>query len=411
MRSVLMVAFHYPPCAGSSGIQRTLNFSRHLGRHDWRPIVLSAQPRAYDRTNDQSLSLIPDGITVERAFSLNSTRHFAVRGVYPRLLSLPDPWVTWWLGAVPRGLRLIRTHRPAAIWSTFPIATAHLIGLTLHRLTGLPWIADFRDPMTEADFPSHGPTRRLYRLIEDRIARHAARLVFTTESSLKLYRERYPEVPDERWVLIPNGYDEDDFRDLVSRTASTAAGAPLRLVHSGLVYPEERDPRPFFQALARLVKDGYLPPDSLRVELRGCGTVPYYAEILHQLHLEDLVQLLGPLPYREALCDCATASALLLLQGPSCNRQIPAKTYEYLRLRKPILALTDAAGDTASLLRSTGGATMIDLLDEDALYREIPIFMARVRSGVHQLPDPAATRRYARHNQAQELAQCLDAVA
>ena len=119
----------------------------------------------------------------------------------------------------------------------------------------------------------------------------------------------------------------------------------------------------------------------------------------------------GPLPYHEALRDCASASALLLLQGPSCNLQIPAKTYEYLRLRRPILALTDAAGDTASLLRSTGGATIVDLLDEAALYREIPIFIERVRSGTHLLPDSAATRRYARHNQAQELARCLEAVA
>jgi glycosyltransferase involved in cell wall biosynthesis len=406
-----MVAFHYPPCAGSSGIQRTLNFSRHLRRHAWQPIVLSAHPRAYQRTNEQSVSLIPPGITVERAFSLNSTQHFSVRGMYPRLLSLPDPWVSWWLGAVPRGLRLIRAHRPVAIWSTFPIATAHLIGLTLHRLTRLPWIADFRDPMTEADFPPHAPTRRLYRLIEDRIARHASRLVFTAESSLRMYRERYPDVPEERWVLIPNGYDEEDFRDLGVSGAAVPASGPLRLVHSGLVYPEERDPRPFFQALARLVKDGYVTPDTLRVELRGCGTVSYYTKILRQLRIEDLVHLLGPLPYHEALRDCAAASALLLLQGPSCNRQIPAKTYEYLRLQKPILALLDSAGDTASLLRSTGGATIADLLDENVLYREIPAFMERVRAGAHPLPDPAATRRYARHNQAQELAQCLNAIA
>jgi len=30
MKRILMIAFHYPPLRGSSGIQRTLKFSRYL---------------------------------------------------------------------------------------------------------------------------------------------------------------------------------------------------------------------------------------------------------------------------------------------------------------------------------------------------------------------------------------------
>ena len=108
------------------------------------------------------------------------------------------------------------------------------------------------------------------------------------------------------------------------------------------------------------------------------------------------------------LRECSEADGLLLLQGPSCNHQIPAKLYEYLRLRKPILALTDAQGDTARVLAETGGATVIDLLQEDAIHQGLPSFLESLRLGVHALPDRLATARHARHIQAQALGQCLD---
>ena len=49
-RRVLMIAYHYPPCAISSGQQRTLSFSRHLPESGWEPIVLTvSQARTLER--------------------------------------------------------------------------------------------------------------------------------------------------------------------------------------------------------------------------------------------------------------------------------------------------------------------------------------------------------------------------
>lgn len=406
--SLLMVAFHYPPCFGSSGIHRTLKFSRYLRDHGWRPIVLTAHPRAYVKTSPQQLDEIPAGVPVTRAFALDTARHLPLLRSSVRLRGLPDRWASWWLGAVPAGLRLVRRHRPAALWSTFPVATAHLIGLTLHRLTGLPWIADFRDSMTEDGYPEDPGTRRVYRWIERKTIEAAACAVFTAPSARELYHSRYPDFPRSRSLVISNGYDEADFEGLPVPSASAPpAGGPLRLVHAGLIYEEERDPRPFFRAIARLRQEGRLDEATLRVELRAPGSDDYYHRIVKELGVEGVVHVLPALAYHEILRDCATASGLLVLQGKSCNHQIPAKAYEYLRLGRPILGLTAAGGDTAALLAECGGSTIVDLEDEQAIYHALPVFLDAVRTGSHPLPDPARTARYARHNQARDLATCL----
>jgi glycosyltransferase involved in cell wall biosynthesis len=386
--------------------------SRYLPRYDWHPVVLSAHPRAYAVTASDQLAEIPADVEVRRAFAMDTARHFSLRGAYPRVLALPDRWISWWGPAVLAGLGLIRKHRPAAIWSTYPIATAHLIGLTLHRLSGLPWVADFRDPMTEEAYPPELATRRTLRWIERHTLRRAARSVFTTKSTGAMYLERYAWLSPTRCRVIPNGYDEEDFAGIpLLPDRHAARPATIRLLHSGLVYPEERDPRPFFEAIARLVKDGRIEPGLLSVDLRGAGEESYYAAILERLGIENIVRLLPSVPYREALRESAAASATLIFQNASCNRQIPAKAYECLRLRKPILALTDAKGDTAALLRETGGATLVDLGDADAIYDALPAFLEAVRSGAHSVPDLTATIAYARQSQAEALAACLSEVA
>jgi glycosyltransferase involved in cell wall biosynthesis len=406
-----MIAFHYPPFQGGSGVHRTLKFSRYLPEHGWQPVVLSAHPRAYARTGAEQLAEIPGEAVVERAFALDTGRHLSLRGHYLRLMALPDQWVSWWLGGVVSGLKLVRKHRPSVIWSTYPIATAHLIGLTLQRLTGLPWVADFRDSMTEDDYPRDIWSRRTYRWIEKRTVVHCSRAVFTTNLTKKMYSERYPQMSPDRFVVIPNGYDDEDFVGLRAATSvGSGNGRSVRLVHAGVLYRDDRDPQAFFNALARLKSNGKISAKVLKIDLRASGSEAYYSSLIHELAIADIVHLLPAIPHREALKDCVNSDALLLFQAASCNHQIPAKVYEYIRLSKPILALTADAGDTAGVLRETGGATIVDLSDEEIIAAVLPEFIARVKNSAHPLPSLETVERYNRKTQTIELARCLNEV-
>ncbi|MBA4175631.1 MAG: glycosyltransferase [Leptothrix sp. (in: Bacteria)] len=409
-----MIAYHYPPVAGSSGVQRTLKFSAYLRQFGWEPLVLTVDPRAYEQVTTGQLAEVPVGAAVERAFALDTARHLSLAGRYPRALALPDRWVSWWPMGVWSGLRLIRQHRPSVIMSTFPIATAHLIGKTLARLSGLPWVADFRDGMTDTDYPRDPRTRRRSQRLEAEVVHRCSKAVFTTRGTMARYAARYPALPESRWAVIENGFDEENFlaaeRALPARAHSQRPG-PLRLVHSGILYPQERDPRPFFEAVRRLKMQGTLSAETVRITLRATGSDGLYAPMLRALDIEDIVSLAASVSYREALQEMLSADGLLLFQAAVCNQQIPAKLYEYMRAGRPIFALTDPSGDTAAVLRSSGTGTLCNIADANDIAAQLTAFLGALGRGETHGAERGAADQHSRLGRTAELARLLDELA
>jgi len=408
-KRVLMVAFHFPPLVGSSGIQRTLRFAQHLPEFGWEPAVLSAHTRAYPQTAGESIREIPRNLEVRRAFALDAARHLAVSGVFPRWLALPDRWWSWCLGAVPAGLRLVRNFKPDILWTTYPIASAHLIGAALHRLTGIPWVADFRDPMAQADYPADPLTHRAFEWIERRTLNACTRAVFTAPGALRLYAERYPELPASRLGIIENGYDEASFAGLEAQ-APQDGDRPLTLVHSGTVYSSERDPRPLFAALGELLRAGAISSRSLKIVLRASGNDHYLSELVRAEGIQEIVSLEPAIAYRAALKEMQQSDGLLVLQAANCNYQVPAKLYEYLRARRPILALTDPQGDTAAVLRAAGVDSIAPLDSKEAIGRTFVAFLEQLRAKRAPLPSETAVAACSRRARTAQLAAVLDAV-
>ena len=406
-RNVLMVAYHYPPQKGSSGLLRTLKFSRYLLEYGWTPTILTVHPRAYELCDDSQLADIPKEVEVIRAFAVDTKRHLAIAGRYPRFAALPDRWVSWMAGAIPAGVQAIRRKKIDVIFTTYPIATSPLIGYYLHKFTGRPWVLDLRDPMMDDDHPTDPTVRKSYARIETSAVANASRIIFTAAASRDIYLERYPQLKPEICNVISNGFDEEDFAQLKPRDPSARSG-PIDLLHAGLIYPHERNPQPFFEALSRLKKSGTISADTLQVKLRSSGNEAEYARTLSRLAIDDVVNLLPPIPYRESLQEAANSAGLLLLQGPSCDHQIPAKAYEYLRVGRPILALASQAGATAALLRECGGATIVNIEDTNEIELALPIFMDALGRNTHSLPDQSRLRSYGRKAQAESLAKMLN---
>jgi glycosyltransferase involved in cell wall biosynthesis len=409
-----MIAYHFPPLAGSSGIQRTLRFVQHLPSLGWQPLVLSAHPSAYEKVSDDLLADVPAGTVVRRAFALDTARRLQIAGRYLGWMARPDRWISWKFDAIRQGLKLIEEFKPDVIWSTYPIATAHVIASALHRKTGIPWVADFRDPMAQEGYPADPRTWQSYLDIEADATAHACRCVFTTPGAARMYQQRYPAAAS-RMVVLENGYDEESFLSAAIQPQVVGAAAdgkrPLVMLHSGIVYPSERDPTQLFVALGRLQKAGALGPNELHIRFRA-SVHDDLLRLLAKTHgAQDFIELCPPIPYREALAEMLAVDALLVMQASNCNAQIPAKIYEYLRSGKPILGLTDPEGDTADVLGGAGLNDIARLDSADEIARVLLLFIAAVQNGYAASPDPTIVKSASRRGRSESLVRLLCNVA
>jgi hypothetical protein len=123
------------------------------------------------------------------------------------------------------------------------------------------------------------------------------------------------------------------------------------------------------------------------------------------------VQLAPALPYREALQEMLTAEGLLLLQGGASNPAVPAKVYEYLRARRPILGLVHPEGETAALLQRLQAAIVAPLDDAARISTALAQFIEACKRGAAPLARPDAVAALSRAAQARELAALLSQVA
>lgn len=412
-RRALLVAFHFPPQAASSGVQRTLSFSKYLGNFGWSPIILTASPLAYGEKNGLQLYELPSSLVVRRVFALDTKRHFGVRGRYFDVLALPDRWVSWCLSAIPLGYLMIRKYKPAVIMATYPIPTALLIGLILHRLTGIPWIADFRDPMLQDDYPGTRLQRKAYQWIEEQVFCTCKKAIFTTSGTMEYYRQRYPDIPAEKFAVIENGYDEDGFKAVASEQSirPTQSTACVTLLHSGTLYSNDRDPSAFVQAIAKLKLVGQVDASSLRIILRGTGDDHYFNAMVRSHGVEDIIRIEKAVPYYAALQEMQNVDGLLVFQGPTVNTQVPAKVYEYFRAKKPILGLLDLTGETAKILAREGFQDLAKIDSVPSIMCALEKFLSRVRGGCAHVASDVLIAESCRKHRTFELAQVFEQVS
>ncbi len=393
-------------------MHRTLAFTRHLDSNGWNVRVLTASLKAYHNWSEEQFSFIPKNVQVIRAFARDVSRHFSWRGKYLNAMALPDNWQSWILGGVVSGLISIIRNRPDVIVSTYPIASAHVIAYVLHAITGVPWVSDLRDPMAQTGYPSDPLRKKIYEWIERKIVKHCRFAIVTAPGAKTLYQQRFPEIVEDFWRIIPNGYDEKLFEQLkpAARGSSKVAGEEKRCVvlHSGLIYPDERDPSQLFSALSELKQEGAPTIEHLLLRLRATGNDKLYQQQIDQLNIADMVKLEPSISYLSALEEMLSVDGLLLLQADNCNYQIPAKAYEYIRAQKPILALTPAAGDTGQLLAKAGVAEISPLDDKEQIKVALLQFVAKLNGAEPVSMDQESIEQYSRQRQAAKFQALLE---
>lgn len=381
-RRLLWLAWFFPPIGGG-GCQRTLKLVRYLEPLGWRSVVVTARDPDYWILDPTLCEEIPGGAEVIRVRALTAQRLLALvrgagaaveerqgarrPGVFRALrraqswVMIPDGYVGWARSAGRVAARRIGAGGIDALWTTSSPESAHVAGLALKRRFGLPWVADFRDPwvgrVTYAP-PSRWHDRR-HRALEADVVAAADRVTVVSEAMAALYRDRYPGLPADRFEVLPNGVDSDDWvRAEAGRFASVEEDAArdrgrFVLLHAGQL-AHRPTARTLLEGARRAIEAEPALGPMLRIRFLGGNEEIAAGDPLLRA-LGDVVTLDPSRPHLEALAAMRRADALVLLGhgGRADALLYTGKIYEYLTSRRTVLAVLDP-GPAAELLRSAG---------------------------------------------------------
>ena len=419
-RRLLVVAFHYPPDNSSTAVLRTHRFTLYLERHGWASDIVSVDEKMYGSVNTTPPPP-PAHARIHRTWAADTKRLFGIAGRYPAIVGVPDRYWPWIIPGYRRARKVIETTPVEAIYTTYPPVSALMIGLLLKRATGLPWVADLRDPWVE---DSMTPLRRRFEtVLERRVLREADAVICNTPALKRWFLQRYSDVDERKLRVITNGYDESDFL-----TLEPQAIPKFEILYPGNINAGDRNPEPLLAGVARAVERGWLPRDE--VQLTFLGTGPYgntaaFKEQLDRYRISDMVRVQADrIPYEDALRQTAGADVLVSLSEPLgdseeveavrdwAHLQVPAKVYEYLRLGRPLLALV-SGGAVAELLEKVGGGAPIHPGETNRIAEFLYDTFTAVREGrsIAQAADPQAIKEYSRERLTVDLADLLAEVS
>ncbi|MBT8396869.1 MAG: glycosyltransferase family 4 protein [Gemmatimonadetes bacterium] len=325
-------------------------------------------------------------------------------------LQTPDDLQGFIVPATVRGLKAF-PRGPDLVFSTSPPPSSHLVGLLIKAIAGARWAAEFRDPWSSNEASEAGgrirsrPTDALNGWLERLCLRSSDHIVTVTRRAAEIIGGRL--APENRRKIILARSGIDTLR--LARDPSNLG--PFTVVYLGGI-GGGRDPRTFLKAVAELVRSRELGTADLAVEL--VGNCRFY----HDLGLEEEIERLGISKFfrfrdwvdHEEAQKVLSGADLFLLLAQKQRAQVPNKLYEYLGAGRPILAFVDDDGESAELLRRTGGHYLVTDGDDRVALRALGDALDSFQEGDGyngSPPSPALLRRWSTERQYDHLLEAL----
>jgi len=398
---VLVVTYYFPP-AGGPGVQRVLKFLKYLGEFGWTPIMLVPENPEYPARDESLVNELPSGLIIRRApifepydlyrkftgkqagvpIDVNVNKEAgAKRSMSERLaefiratIFIPDARIGWLLSAVKEGRQILKEYPVRAIYSSSPPYTPSLVARKLHRISKLPWVAGFRDPWTGfLSTPERWAIpRAIDRSLEKSVFTEADLVEVAWKGIMQDVIGKYPELPREKFIHIPNGFDGADFPEPdIHKRAVRPKNEKCTITYSGSLYGP-RNPRSFLQAVESLIARKEINPDKMKLRFVGRFSAPIH-EMLDQQAVRSMVESIEYVPHAKAVELLLDSDALLLIVDDvaSVAEIVPGKVYEYLGAARPIMAIAPPEGAIGDLLRETNAGEVVRQSDIEGQARII----------------------------------------
>ncbi len=436
MKNVLMIAYSFPPLGGS-GVQRIVKYAKYLPAFGWEPIILTVdEKRESQEITDTSLQdELPKGLKIYRSryLGFSDLLHFPNKNrkvnskifgnsvsvlenlVYKfkditRSLIIPDVKVGWYPFAIRKGKQIFNENNIDVIYSTSPDPIAHLIAMSLAKKYRRPWVADFRDPWTKIFLVKRPfPFKQWDESMERSVLGEAEKIIITWPAIQNSFVPQYRD-HCQKTILIHNGFDEQDFQNIIPKTFQK-----FTIIHTGTFY-EKRNPKALFRAIDSLLSKKPILRNDIQViligreNLIGRKKTSSIKNLIEENNLNDIVLTVPYLPHRECLSYLLGADMLFL---NTIQNYVPGKTFEYLRSRKPILALVSNDTTLAEIVNSTKSGVVIDPTKTEEIKDAILGMYEKYKKGMLKLDreDDSVIYQYERKKLTGKLAEIFNEIS
>ncbi|MHC1774813.1 MAG: glycosyltransferase [Lentimicrobium sp.] len=427
-RRVLIITYYWPP-SGGAGVQRWLKFVKYLRAFGWEPVIYTPENPEFPSLDISLAKDIPEGIEVVRTpiwepYSYYKKLIRAGKGerINAGFLSekkrpglaekfsiwlrgnffIPDARKFWIKPSVRFLVKYLEKHPVDAIVSTGPPHSMHMIALGVKQKTGLPWLADFRDPWTNIDFYhelmlSPRADRKHHRQ-EMSVLRTADEVVVISRSMKSDFLKIHPR----DYSVITNGFDEEDVL-----AEGIEPDRKFTISHIGTMV-KTRNPVILWQVLKTEAEENREFAQNLEIKLVGSVDFSVSAS-LEKAGLGRYVNKISYLPHNEVIKIQQQSQVLLLLinDTPNANVILPGKFFEYMASRRPILCIGPKDGDAAQVIENTNSGYIVDKDDVAGIQHTIKQLFARYQTGNTKM-ESKGIEGYSRQQLTADLAERLN---
>lgn len=422
-RRVLIITYYWPP-SGGSGVQRWLKFAKYLPEAGWEPVIFTPENPDFDLQDETLLKEISPSLEVLKFPIWEPYQLFAKlkrkskshpgrlmeqkeRGFLEKAaiwaranLLVPDPRIFWVRPSVKFLTDLVKSGQFQAVITTGPPHSMHLIGRDLKKKTGITWIADFRDPWSQWEFldilPMTSFIRKSHQKLEHSVLREANAVLTISWT----FQKDLEKLAHRKIQLLTNGFDPADIP--LGFSPKKREEGKLHLVYSGII-DAIRNPIPLMDAMK-----GEFEKSGEQIEWTFVGKVSEQVQnyVKADSWLSARIHFAGYVSHQEVFGFYAKADTLVLILTDTKNAQgnIPGKLFEYLATGIPVMALGDPNGDSAQILKDSGGGEMIAHTDSSGLKKRLRTLLDSCTSETIT----ADLEKYSRRNLSFQLAKILD---
>ncbi|SHI84802.1 Glycosyltransferase involved in cell wall bisynthesis [Hymenobacter daecheongensis DSM 21074] len=427
---LLVITYYWPP-SGGAGVQRTLKFVKYLPSLGVDCTVITVDPErgAYPVLDASLAAEVPAAVRVIRT---GTTEPF---GSYQKLTGrkqipyggfanesktsfqqqffkfvrgnvfIPDPRRGWNAHVLRACEALFAAgERFDAVLTSSPPHSTQLIGLALKKRYGLRWLADMRDPWTNIYYAKElnqtAAARWLDARYERQVLEQADEVLVTSPDTKRLFLGKSAKLTDAKFHVLPNGYDESDFRE-----PSAPPTDALLITHTGTI-SEIYHIELFLAACGECARRH---PD-VNLRLRFVGKVSQgVQELIRDHELQERTELIPFVPHDESV-GYLLRSTVLLMAIPDVDHNfgiLPGKVFEYLAANKPIVCIGPVGSDADTLLEECGAGRAFpyvafgDMLE----YLETQVAAWRINPNL-DLP-PLNHARYSRRSLTERLVRLI----